>query len=195
MQRDRKTHILVWRTTKWHSEMVRHKTSLCFQWSCFCISAAVLTESQQGHRLHSIHWTAPCKRIRRKKIRSISTRYMTVPMLKERDCVLPIYSSVTPYASKYAKTSIMTPHDKACLLSRTVTCWCWAKYQMVRWVKCTLLHWWSKQQQSYCIGGPNTTKPLASLSDPPLISEQSKLCIHRQRFQGHIGGGSVMCLW
>ena len=73
---------------------------------------------------------------------------MTVPMLKERDCVLPIYSSVTPYASKYAKTSIMTPHDKACLLLRTVTCWCWAKYQMVRWVKCTLLHWWSKQRQS-----------------------------------------------
>ena len=104
-------------------------------------------------------------------------------MLKERDCVLPIYSSVTPYASKYAKTSIMTPHDKACLLLRTVTCWCWAKYQMVRWVKCTLLHWWSKQPQSYCIGGPNCTKPLASFSDPPLISQQSKLCIHRQRFQ------------
>ena len=48
-------------------------------------------------------------------------------MLYERDCVLAIYSCVTPYASKYAKTRILAPHDKACLLLRTVTCWRWAK--------------------------------------------------------------------
>ena len=85
-------------------------------------------------------------------------------------------STVTPYASKYAKPRIMTTHDKACLLSRTVTCWCWAKISdgTMSWMHLTALY--------------------SSLSDLTLMSQQSKLCIHLQGFWGHIGGESVMCL-
>ena len=162
----------------------------------FYYSTSVQTKTQQCHRLHSIYWQHLSNRYGAKKSGCNSTRF---------DCSNVLEAGLCPYhwfmcytlCIKYAKTRILAP------IIRRVYCWeqwrvdAGQKYQMVRWVKCTLLHWWSEQRQSpwlrlFLCGLCMVL--LASFNDPPLISQQRKLCIHLQRFGGHIKSESVMCV-
>ena len=91
---------------------------------------------------------------------------------------LPLINALHPMHQNMRRQGYWHP------MIRCVYCWeQWRvdtgqKYQMVRWVKCTLLYWWSEQRQTWW-----------------LRLFLCGLCtVLLPRFGGHIEGESVMCL-